>query len=223
MAQAGQSSRAVRIDDRRRCRKLFVGLVMIDDESVETELLRLRHNRVARRTAIHGYQKRCAALRERADRVHIGSVALEDAVGNMNDRIEAAGAQHTAKHRSRSRSVDIVVAEDRDSLAAHHGIGHARSRRIHVRERRGIGHQRLDARIEKRCRTLRRDAASGQHARQQLRHRMPLRNGERLRLPARIEPVAPELPVAERSTPRKQAASARASGSAVTSRSRACA
>ena len=38
------------------------------------------------------------------------------------------------------------------------------------------------------------DAAPGQHARQQFRHAGALRDGQRARSPARVEPVAPGAP-----------------------------
>ena len=56
---------------------------------------------------------------ERADRVDIRPVAFEQAVGDVDDRIDPGEAQEARQRRRRGRAVDVVVAEDRDRLAAH--------------------------------------------------------------------------------------------------------
>ena len=73
---------------------------------------------MAGRAAIDGDQQLGAALGERADRLDVRPVAFENPVGNMDDRVEPAVAQIAREQRRRGRAVDVVVAEDRDALAA---------------------------------------------------------------------------------------------------------
>ena len=85
---------------------------------------------------------------ERAHRFGVGAIALEQPVGNVDQRIEPAMAQMPGEQRRRGRAVDIVVAEDRDLLAAHGRIRDALGGGLHLRHREGIGHQLADGRIE---------------------------------------------------------------------------
>ena len=90
------------------------------------------------------------------------------------------------------RAVDIVVAEDRDALAARSTASAMRAAAAcHVGQHMRIGHQPLEGRIEKGLDLVRLDAAAGEDAREQFRHAVALRDGERARLPALVEPVAP--------------------------------
>ena len=98
--------------------------------------LRLGQRLDAGRAAIDRDQQRRAALGERADRLDVRAVALEHAVGNVDHRIEAAVAQKARQQRGRGRAVDVVVAEDRDALAAHDRVGDARRRRLPCRSAR---------------------------------------------------------------------------------------
>ena len=66
--------------------------------------------------AIDRHQQCRALAGERADRFDIGPVALENPVGNVDQRIEPAMAQIPGQQRRRGGAVDIVVAEDRDLL-----------------------------------------------------------------------------------------------------------
>ena len=58
----------------------------------------------------------------------------------------------------------------------------------------GIGQQVADRRIEEALGLLGGDAAPGQHARDDVGHAMPLRDGERRHLLALVEPVLPGKP-----------------------------
>jgi hypothetical protein len=75
------------------------------------------------RAAIDREQQRGAARGERAHRLDIRAVAFEQAVGNVGQGIDAGVAQKARQQRGRRCAVDIVVAEDRDLLAAHDRIG----------------------------------------------------------------------------------------------------
>ena len=65
-------------------------------------------------------------------------------------------AQEPRQQRGRGRTIDVVVAEDRDGLAAHHRVGKARRRRRHGGQRMRIGHQGAHGRIEKAVELVRR-------------------------------------------------------------------
>ena len=69
---------------------------MIDHNRIEAKLFRLAKRLQAGGAAIDRDQQLDAALGERADGIHIRPVALEDAIRNMDDRIEPAMAQKCA-------------------------------------------------------------------------------------------------------------------------------
>ena len=117
MAELGEIVEPVRIHHRERGRQRLVGEVMIDDDRLHAEPRRFRQRLVAHGAAVDGDQQRRAASRERADRLDIRAVALEQAVGDVDDRIDPGEAQEARQRRRRGRAVDVVVAEDRDRLA----------------------------------------------------------------------------------------------------------
>ena len=99
--------------------------------------------------------------------------------------------RNRAKQRRRGRAIDIVVAEDRDRLAAHDGVGEARRRLLHAGEHVRIGHRAPDRRIEKGLDGVDLDIAAGNNARQQFGQFVALRDRQRARRGALVEPVAP--------------------------------
>ena len=68
--------------------------------------------------AIDRHQERRAARGERAHSLDIRAVALEQAVGDVDQRLDAGLAQEAREHRRGRCAVDVVVAEYRDGLAA---------------------------------------------------------------------------------------------------------
>ena len=88
----GQIVAAVRIDDGDGRRQCLVGLVVIDDDDVDAERFGLRKRLDAGGAAIDADQKRRAALGERAHGLDVRAVALEQAVGNVDDGVDAAVA-----------------------------------------------------------------------------------------------------------------------------------
>ena len=136
-----RSSRPVRVHHRDRRRQRLVGLVVVDDDHVHAQALRLFQRLDAGGAAIDGHDQRGAAGGERAHRLDIRAIALEQPVGDVDQRIEAAAAQEQAEQGGRGGAVDIVIAEDRDRLAAHRGVGNARGRRLHCGEHIRVGHQ----------------------------------------------------------------------------------
>ena len=92
-------------------------------------------------------------------------------------------------------AVDIVVAEDRNLLAAADRLAQcACGRPFHVGQRSRIGQQVADRRIEETLGLLRRHAAPGQHARDDVGHAVGLRDGQRGHLLALGQPVLPAKP-----------------------------
>ena len=73
--------------------------MMIDDDDIKSEPARFGKRLVACGAAIDGDQQFSATLGECADRFNIRAIALEDAVGDVNHRIEAASAQEARKQR----------------------------------------------------------------------------------------------------------------------------
>ena len=76
------------------------------------------------------------------DRLAVRPIALEDAVRDVDQRIERRSAQKAARERRRRGAIHIIVAEDRDLLAAHDRVRDALRGRRHVGEHVGVGHQR---------------------------------------------------------------------------------
>ena len=165
--------------------------MVIDDHGIETELFGFHERLDAGRAAIDANQKLCAALGERPHGFDIRAVALEQAVGNVDDGLDAALAQIARQQRGRGRAVDVVVAENGDALAARHRVGNALRRLLHGGEHMRIGHRTLDGRIEKRVDRIGLDIAAGKDARQQFRQIVALRDSERAHGAALVQPVAP--------------------------------
>ena len=167
--------------------------MMVDDDDGHAELPRFRQRLEAGGAAIDGDQQRRALAREHAHGFDVGAVAFEDAVGNVDQRIEPAMAQMPGQQRRRGRAVDVVVAEDRDLLAARGRVRDALGRGLHLRHGVGIGHQFADGRIEKILDRVDLDIAARQHPRQHFRQLIALRDRQRPRRPPGIEPVAPQF------------------------------
>ena len=90
MAESGEVVAPVRIDDGDSRRQDLVGLMVIDDDDVDAELLGFVQRLDAGGAAIDADQKRRAALGERSHGFHIRAIAFEQPVGNVDDRIDAA-------------------------------------------------------------------------------------------------------------------------------------
>ena len=71
------------------------------------------------------------------------------------------------------------------------GIGEPRRALVHVAQRAGVRHQRLDGGIERGGTSSSADAARGQHATQQLRQAVALADGDGRLGCGRLEPLAP--------------------------------
>ncbi len=132
IAEAGKIVLAVGIDDGERVGQVFRRLMVIEDDDVEAEPPRLGDRLVAHRAAIDGDDEARALGGEGRHRLAVRAIALGDAIGNMDQRRAAAGLEIFAEQRRARRAVDVVVAEDRDALAALNGAREPRRRRLHV-------------------------------------------------------------------------------------------
>ncbi len=191
IAETGEIVRPVRVHQRIDLGQLLAALVMVDDDDGHAELPGFGQRLDAGGAAIDRHQQRRALSRQHADGFGVGAVALEQPVGNVDQRIEAAMPQMPGQQRGGGRAVDVVVAEDRNSLAALDGVGQAGRRALHVDEDRRIGHQRLDGRIEESRNVLEPDAARGEHAAEELRQVVLLADRGREGLAPRLEALAP--------------------------------
>ena len=160
--------------------------------------------------AVDGDQQRRAAAGERAHRLDVGAVAFEHAVGDMDQRLEAAVAQEARqqspprsrrRRRSRRRSRPSRRAPPRRRCAP--PPPPCRSATCGS----GISARTVGSRKASTSSDL--DAAAGQDARQQFRHVVvALRDRQRARRAALVEPVAPGAPArrlldAEKQAPRR--------------------
>ena len=139
---------AVGIDDGAGARQLLVGLVVIDDDDVAAELAGPRQRLAAGGAAVDGDDELRAVLDQPFDGRWVRAVAFEQAVGNVDARLQPVVREEAAHQGGRRGAVDVVVAEDGHRLALLDGIGETRGRRLHVAHAAGIGHQRLQGRIE---------------------------------------------------------------------------
>ncbi len=117
MSQTREIVLTVGIDNGERVRQLLRRLMMIEDDDIEAEPLGGGDRLMADRAAIDSDDKTGAASREGRHRLAVGAVALSDAIGNVDDRLAAAGFEVFAEQRRARRAIDIVIAEDRDALA----------------------------------------------------------------------------------------------------------
>ena len=191
MPKPGEIVGAVRIDDGDSLRQFHVGLVMVDHHGIEAELRCFGERFDAGGAAIDGDEQFDAAFGKGADGVYVRSVALENPVGNMHDRIEPAVAQIARQQRRRGGAVHVVIPENRHAFVRDNGMREARRGGLHAGQLVRIGHQPLDAGIEIGRNLIGLDAAARQNARQQFRHAGALRDGERTRLSALVQAVAP--------------------------------
>ena len=111
---------------------------MVDDDHGHAELARFRQRLEAGGAAIDGDQQRGAFAGKRPHRLDVGAIALKNAVGDVDQGIEPAMAQMPGQQRRGGRAIDVVIAEDRDLLAARGRVGDALRRRLHRRYGMGI-------------------------------------------------------------------------------------
>ncbi len=183
----------VRVDEGMTGRQLMCHLVVIDDDDIDIARSSGGQRLVTGGAAIDGDDQLGAIVDQLIDRRRIGAVSFEDAIGNIDGRPDAEMAEKTVHQRRGGRAVDIVVAEDRDALAALDGTHQADRGLFAIGQLMGIGHQAADRRIEEFDRLVYRHAAPGQHPGDQVRQSMDLRHSQRAVLPCLVEPRHPAI------------------------------
>ena len=194
IAEAGEIVLPVGIDDGQRGRQRFRRLMMVEHDDVEPEPPRLGERLMADRAAVDRHQQARALGGEAGDRLDIGAVAFGDAIGDVNKRLAAASVEEFGDQRRAAGAVDVVIAEDRDPFALHRGARQTLRRRLHVAQDEGVGHQIAQGGIEIALDVVGRDAASGEHAGDELVVARRLGDRERARLARGVEPRPPGAP-----------------------------
>ena len=145
--QVGEVVEAVGVDDHGRW-EILRRLVMIEDDRVEPKLGGYPQRLVAGCAAIHRDEQLGPALDQGADRLHVGPVSLENAIGDVDEVRRAAGGEVIGEQRGGSGPIDVVVAEDGHRLPRLNGRGEPRHRLVHAREHVRVGHEIAQGGIE---------------------------------------------------------------------------
>ena len=193
MTQAREVIQPVRIHQRICVGQFVAALMVIDNDDGHPEPAGFGQRLDAGAAAIDCHQQRSALASEHADGLDVGTVAFENSIRNMNQRIKAAMAQVPRQQRRRRGAVDVIVAEDRDFLSAYGSVGDAVGSHFHLSQGIWIGHQFADGRIEKILNRVKFDVPSRQYPRQHLRQLVALRDCQRAAGSPCIEPVTPQL------------------------------
>ncbi len=96
----------------------------------------------------------------------------------MVDDRAAEGAQQADHQGGAGGAVDVVVAEHADGFAVAHGVGQAFGGGVHVGQRRGVGQQGAQRRVEEIGGVLDPDLAGGQQAADDFRQAEALGDAE---------------------------------------------
>ena len=148
--------------------------MMVEHDDVHAKRARLAERRVACRTAVDRDQQLRAAGGEATDRLNVRPVALEDSVRNVDLERRSRRTKERAQNRGRGRTVDVVIAEDRDLLLAFDRLGDSRGRLLHVGQAIGFRQERSDAGGDILGGAIHSHATSGEDAREKVRHAVPL-------------------------------------------------
>ena len=153
----------VGIDQRMRDRKQARALVVVDDDDVEPGRRALRSSASnacapqSTQTATLG-----AARLQFDQRFARRAVALHQPVGDIDDGLGAEPPQQQHQQRRAGRAVDVIVAEDRDRLAALDRVGEPLGALVHVLEAGRVGQEVADLGIAMARQIVARDAAGEQ-------------------------------------------------------------
>ena len=153
---------AVGIDQRVRGRKQAGALVMVDDDHVELRRARFLERFERLCAAVDAERDRRAACLEFDQRLSRRAIALHQPVRDVDDRLGPQTAEKKGQQCRAGRSVYVIIAEDRDRLAALDRIGQPFGAVVHVLEGGGIGEEIADSRIAVPRKVVARHAASKQ-------------------------------------------------------------
>ncbi len=165
--------------------------MVVERDDIHAEPPRLRERLETGRAAVDRNQQSGAARGERADRLDIGSVALGDAVGNMDQAGNAAEIEKFRQQRRGTGAVNVIIAENGDGFLAFDGAGEPFRRLLHRGEGKRLRQQRAKSRVEMAERAFWRHAPARQHAGQKVGQAVLLGDGQRPRVASGVEPAAP--------------------------------
>ncbi len=168
--------------------------MVIDHDDVEAGAGGGGERRMGGDAAIDGDDDAGALFLQLQQRRFVRPVAFALPIRNIRDAAAAGRGNEPAQQRRGGRAVDIVVAEDRNGLAALDGLDETLNRAVHILEHRGIGQHFAQRRRQELLRVVKRDVARRQHAADDLRHPQPLRERQRgaVAAAARPPPLAGE-------------------------------
>ena len=190
-AEAGEIVLAVGIDHGDRRRPLGAKLVMVDHHDIDAKRPGLGERFEAGGATVDRHDQAGALPGQRAQRFRVRPVALEQAIGDIDQRVEPLMAQEARQQRRRRCAVDIVIAEDGNALAGHDRIGDARRGGLHVGHHGRVGHQRPEARRQELRRLVHADTAPRQDARHDIGDLVSLGDGKRHIAGRAIQPLEP--------------------------------
>ena len=177
MALPAQAILAVGVDDGMRGGKLFVHLMVVHDHNVDAAFCRNFKRFETGRSAVHRDDQARAVIDERGNGFGVRPIAFGDAVGDVDARLQPVAGQEAVKQRRRGGAIDVIVAENRDALACGDGARQPLRRLVHIGQRRWIGAQRADRRIEHIRHLVERNVARGQQAADDFREIVALSDG----------------------------------------------
>ena len=167
--------------------------MVIDDDDFSPCRIRCIDGDGSRRATIDGKDQARAIFDERPQRLGRWAIALSQAVGDEGQGALAVGAQIALDQGDRSRAIDIVVAEQGDPLPCRDCRGEAHRRPLHVLKSRRVRQQRAERRVE----IVRHGADLGatrrEHAPEQLRKSVDLRDRAREMGARRLKPLNPAI------------------------------
>jgi len=164
---------------------------MVDDQDVDAAVAGMQDRRVGGGAAIERDDEAGAGVDQLVHGGNVGTIALEDAVGDVDLRREAEMAEIAAHQGTGRGAVDIVIAKQRDRLGVGDGPGETVGEPIHIGEARRIGHQVADGGHQIGFGLVELDAPAGQDARQDFGKVGALRDGLGGAGGGGIEPIDP--------------------------------
>ena len=159
--------------DHARCAtgKQARALVMVDDDHVEPGGLGFLERFERLRAAIDADRDARAARLQLDQRLARRAVALHQPVGDVDHRLRAEPPQQQHEQGRAGRAVDVIIAEDRDRLAALDRVGEPLRALVHVLEAGRIGQEVADRRVAVAGKIVARDPAGEQQLVDQRVHR----------------------------------------------------
>ncbi len=191
MALARDIVLPVGIDHREGLRQRGRGLVVIHDDGGHAQLRRAGQRVMGHDAAVERDQKLRALSFQRRHRLLAGTIALSQAVGDMDGTVAANAAQEQLQHGGRRHAVHVIVADHADLLGPHHGLGKARGPLLHVAEGGRLRHESAQRRVEEALGLFEPHAARRQHAAKDVGQVVALR--DRLGQPRVRQPRLPAL------------------------------